>query len=219
VTAGDGSPAAVLFDLDGLLVDSEPLWTVAETEVAGRLGGLFTPEIKAAMLGHRLDTSVPILLAGLGVTADERLVGGMLLDRMVELFIDRLPLRPGAAGLLAAADRAGLPTALVSNSVRRLVDAALPVLRPHRFGAVVAGDEVRYGKPHPEPYRTAAARLGVPPWRCLVVEDSPAGATAGAAAGCAVVVVPSVVGVPPDPRWTVVPTLAEVRLFRPARAG
>jgi HAD superfamily hydrolase (TIGR01509 family) len=217
------SPQAVLWDMDGLLVDTEPLWTVAEHELAVRLGGAFTPALKAAIVGTRLDVAVPTFLRHLGQDAAPAAVeqtGRWLLDRMVELFDRPMPLRPGAARLLAAVAAAGVPQALVSSSHRVLVDAVL-AHGTGPFATTLAGDEVVRGKPHPEPYLTAAARLGVDPARCVVLEDSPAGVASGEAAGCAVVAVPSVAGVvlDPAPRRLVVGSLAEVDLLTLSRLG
>src|SRR4051794_35181640 len=145
--------------MDGLLIDSEPLWTVAEHELAARHGAVFTPEMKAAIIGTRLDVAVPALLACFGVDADPEATKTWLLARMVELFRSRLPLHDGALDLLAALRTYGVPLALVSSSYRPLVDAALEVVGADTFDAVVSGDEVRHGKPHPEPYLTAAHRL------------------------------------------------------------
>lgn len=194
---------AVLLDMDGLLVDSEPVWTVAEREIAKDLGGEFTPETKAAMIGQRLESAVPLLLSFIGTpqaaAADPLQVGARLLERMSELLGSAPQLMPGAGELLLGLAGAGVPTALVSSSYRRLVDAVLTGLDGrgggHRFDATVAGDEVGEGKPGPEPYLTAADRLHVPPKRCVVLEDSIAGAQSGVAAGCTVVLVPSVPGV------------------------
>ena len=206
--------AAVLWDMDGLLVDSEPVWTVAEVELAEQLGGQWGDEVKAAIVGTRLDVAVPAILRWFGADPTPLRVAETstwLLGRMVELYARELPVRPGAVALLAALADAGVPQALVSSSYRVLVDAALATgLGP--FALTIAGDEVTHGKPHPEPYLTAAARLGVDPSRCVVLEDSPSGVASGEAAGCAVVAVPSVVGVvlEPAPRRMVVRTLADV---------
>jgi HAD superfamily hydrolase (TIGR01509 family) len=184
---------AVLWDMDGLLVDTEPLWTVAEHELAERLGGVFTPQMKAAIVGTRLDVAVPLFLQHLDLPVTPEAVqdaAAWLLARMVELFTRPLPLQPGAAELLAAVDAAGVPQALVSSSYRVLVDAVLGH-GAGPFATTLAGDEVLRGKPHPEPYLTAAERLGVDPTQCVVLEDSPAGAASGEAAGCGVVAVPS----------------------------
>ena len=209
-------PDAVLFDMDGLLVDTEPLWTVAEHELAAAHGAVFTKEAKAAVVGTRLDVAVPLLLQHLGVAPTPERVAATstrLLDRMVVLFAEPWPLRPGAAALLDALRADRTPVALVSSSYRVLVDAVLATgVGP--FATTVAGDEVRDGKPAPEPYFVAAARLGVDPARCVVLEDSPAGAASGLAAGCAVVAVPSVPGVrfPDGRRLHVTGSLEQVDL-------
>jgi HAD superfamily hydrolase (TIGR01509 family) len=195
VSRPEGELAAVLFDLDGLLVDSEPLWTVAEREIAEELGGTFTPTIKAAMIGQPLPVSVPILLDGLGTpearAADPDEVAHRLLGHVAELFADALPLQPGALSLLDAVAAAGVPAALVSSSYRELVDTALVVLGAARFAVTVAGDEVSSGKPAPDPYLMAAERLAVAPQRCVVLEDSAAGMHSALAAGCACLLVPT----------------------------
>ena len=172
-------PGAVLFDLDGLLVDSEPLWTIAEERVAAQLGGIFTPELKARMIGKRLDLAVGILLEGLDTpgarAADPADVGERLMTEMTALLASDVPLQPGAEALLDALAAERVPLALVSSSFRRLVDAALVAVGAHRFAVSIAGDEVQHGKPDPEPYVTAARGLRVVPARCVVLEDAPAG--------------------------------------------
>jgi HAD superfamily hydrolase (TIGR01509 family) len=188
-------PAAVLFDLDGLLVDSEPLWTIAEHRVAESLGGTFTPELKERMIGKRLDLAIGVLLDGLDTpqarTADPKTVGQELMAHTAALFAEGVPLQPGAEQLLDALAAASVPLALVSSSYRQLVDAALIGVGAHRFAVSVAGDEVEHGKPSPEPYLTAARELGVVPARCVVLEDALAGLESGIAAGCACIYVPT----------------------------
>jgi HAD superfamily hydrolase (TIGR01509 family) len=207
---------AVLWDMDGVLVDSEPLWTVAEIELAALLGGTWSDEIKALVVGTRLDVAVPAILRFFGAKdtpAQVAETSAWLLDRMVELFAGQLATMPGAAELLAAVHSSGVPMALVSSSFRVLVDAVL-VQGIGPFALTLAGDEVGRAKPDPEPYLTAAQRLGVDPSRCVVIEDSPSGVAAGEAASCAVVAVPSVAGVgfAAAPRRLVVPSLVGVSL-------
>ena len=188
-------PAAVFFDLDGLLVDSEPLWTIAEHRVAESLGGTFTAELKERMIGKRLDLAIGILLEGLGTPqareADPHTVGQELMAHTASLFAEGVPLQPGAEQLLDALGAARVPLGLVSSSYRQLVDAALIGVGAHRFAVSVAGDEVEHGKPSPEPYLTAARELGVVPARCVVLEDARAGLESAIAAGCACVFVPT----------------------------
>jgi len=208
--------AAVLWDMDGLLVDSEPLWTRAEIDLAAELGGAWSDQLKAAIAGTRLDVAVPAILEHYGHPTDPDAVAWasqFLLDRMVGLYAENPPLLEGVTDLLAAVAGAGIPQALVSSSYRLLVDAVLA----HGYGPFelsLSGDEVTHGKPHPEPYLTAAARLGVRPKDCVVLEDSAAGVLAGEAAGCAVVAVPSVAGVSvlETPRTAVRRSLADVDL-------
>ena len=207
---------AVLWDMDGLLVDSEPLWTIAEVELAADLGGTWSEELKARVLGTRLDVAVPAILSWFDVepTADRvAATSARLTARMVELFAREPPLMPGAEELLAALRSDGVPVALVSSSYRALVDAVLRSgVGP--FAGTLAGNEVVHGKPHPEPYLTMAARLDVDPARCVVLEDSPTGVASGQAAGCAVVAVPSVAGVTvqAQPRTLVASSLKDIDL-------
>lgn len=201
---------AVLFDMDGLLVDSEPLWTIAEIELATSLGGIFGDDLKAAIVGTRLDVAVPTILEWYGVPGTPDATANamdFLLARMVELFHDQLPLMPGALALVDGVRSLGVPTALVSSSYRVLVDAALDTLGRDRFNATLAGDEVSHGKPSPEPYLTASEMLGVRAHRCVIVEDAMSGVTAGEAAGATVVVVPHVAPIEATPTRPVVATL------------
>lgn len=203
---------AVLFDMDGLLVDSEPLWTVAETELAIRLGGTWNDEVKAACVGHRLDSAVPIILRHYDVEPRPEVVAEaveFLQRRMVEQFETSLPLHAGAVDLLDELRVRGVPTALVSSSWRALVDAALRVLEAP-FDVTLAGDEVTHAKPHPEPYLTACARLGVPADRAVVLEDALSGVLSAEAAGCAVVAVPFVAPIEPQPGRWVLPALTDI---------
>jgi HAD superfamily hydrolase (TIGR01509 family) len=205
---------AVLFDMDGLLVDTEPLWTVAEIELARELGGEWDDEIKAEIVGTRLDVAVPRVLRHYGHEDSPAAIAkaaSFLLDRMVELFDADLPLHDGALEVIDAVRARGVPTALVSSSFRVLVDAALHGLGGHRFDLTVAGDEVRHGKPDPEPYLVACERLGVKPDGCVVLEDAMSGVRSAEAAGCTVVAVPFVTAIPPQPpRRHVVTSLTRI---------
>lgn len=184
-------PAAVLFDMDGTLVDSEKLWTVAITELAAHYGGQVSPAARRAMVGTSMARSMEILHADLDQPWRDPAEGAAWLNRRVaELFAADLPWRPGAPDLLRSVRAARIPTALVTSTVRELVDVALDTLGRDNFDVVVCGDEVTATKPDPAPYLTAARLLGVPIGQCVAIEDSPAGVASALAAGAAVVAVP-----------------------------
>jgi HAD superfamily hydrolase (TIGR01509 family) len=193
---------AVLFDMDGLLVDSEPLWFEVETDVMTRLGGSWTPADQAALLGSSLDPAVRYFLERARVPADPAEVREWMVGGIVAKVLEHgVKIMPGAAELVAAVGASGLPFALVTSSQRRFVDAVL-AQTGLRFPVVVTGSDVSRGKPDPEPYLLATRRLGVPPSRSLVLEDSRTGVTAAEAAGCFVVAVPTLGGIDPRPgRW------------------
>lgn len=213
--SGEACAQAVLFDMDGLLIDTEPLWTIAEIELATTLGGRWGDDIKAEIVGTRLDVAVPAILRHYGADGSPAAVASasaFLLDRMVELFAADLPLHEGALELIDAVRERGVPTALVSSSFRVLVDAALRGIGAARFDLTIAGDEVTHGKPHPEPYLLACERLGVAPGHAVVIEDAMSGVLAAEAAGCPVVVVPFVAPVPAAPGRAVLAALTDVDL-------
>jgi len=220
VTAHDPRPPrrpaalrAVLFDMDGLLVDSEPLWFEVERAVMARLGGQWGEADQRALIGGSLDRTVSWLLAKAAAPASREDVARWLVAEMAALILARgLPLQPGAGPLLAALDAAGVPCALVTASSRAIMDAVLTVTGLS-FDVTVCGEDVRRGKPDPEPYLLAAARLGVPAAGCVVLEDSPTGIAAARAAGCPVIAVPSV-PVPPRPGLITVDSLEEVGFDR-----
>jgi HAD superfamily hydrolase (TIGR01509 family) len=183
-------PAAVLWDMDGTLVDTEPYWIEAETDLVTAHGGTWTREDGLALVGNSLLASGAILVERSGIDLTPQQVVDALLERMVERVRLAPPFRPGARELLHACVEAGIPQALVTMSYTELAAAVVDALPPGTFAAVVTGDVVTHGKPHPEPYLTAAARLGVDPVRCVAVEDSPPGVASAAAAGCRVLAVP-----------------------------
>jgi HAD superfamily hydrolase (TIGR01509 family) len=207
-------PAAVLFDLDGTLIDTEPYWMAQEQALAAAFGGRWSKEQAVACVGNPLPVTAHRLQAEAGVRLPVEQIVERLLDEVVAKVRADVPWQPGARELLSVLTADGTPTALVTMSYRRLADAALADLPAATFATVVTGDEVGQGKPHPEPYLTAATRLGVDPARCVVVEDSPNGIRSGLAAGAAVVAVPHVAPLPDLAEVTVVPTLADLDLDR-----
>nr|WP_272945123.1 HAD family phosphatase [Salinispora pacifica] len=191
-------PAAVLFDMDGTLVDSEKLWDIALRELAVTYGGVLSETTRRAMIGTSMAASMQLLHEDLGQPErDLQASAAWINARILELFGDGLQWRPGALTLLRAVRAARIPTALVTSSARTLVEVALDTLGRDSFDAVVCGDEVDAAKPHPMPYLTAARLLGVPIGRCVAIEDSPAGVASALAAGAAVLAVPAEVPVEP----------------------
>jgi len=203
----DGLPAAVLWDLDGTLVDTEPSWLAAEFALAARHGAVWSPDHGEALVGNDLITSGRYIRSVMGLSLSPEQIVDELLDDMV-LSVERgVVARPGALQLLAELREHDVPCALVTMSYRRMVDPILAQLPPGTFGAVVTGDEVAYGKPHPEAYLRAARMLGAAPKDCIAIEDSLTGAASAQAAGARVLVVPNRVAVPPALGRVVMPTL------------
>jgi HAD superfamily hydrolase (TIGR01509 family) len=196
--------AAVLWDMDGTLVDSEGLWSISMADLATHLGGELTAEIREELTGSSLVHTVTTVRRELGldpddedaVAADSR----WLLDRTAEVFREGLPWLPGARDALVAVRSSGLPTALVTSTYRELTEVSLDTVGREFFDVVVCGDEVPATKPDPAPYRRAAELLGVDPRECVAVEDSPTGTRSAEAAGAFVLVVPGSVAVPPGER-------------------
>jgi len=193
-------PAAVLWDMDGTLLDSEKLWDIPLHEFAERLGFTLATETRTAMIGSNVPTTMALLFAQAGIepSADDiREAVGWIDARMADLFATDLRFRPGAPEALRAVRAAGLPTALVTSTERPLTEIALDVIGREFFDVTVTGDEVDgRNKPLPDPYLKAARLLGVDPAECVAVEDSPTGTAAAVAAGCVTVVVPCEVDVP-----------------------
>jgi HAD superfamily hydrolase (TIGR01509 family) len=206
-----GSLAAVLFDMDGTLVDSEKVWDVGLGELAAHYGGVLSGTARRSMIGTSMAESMAILHADVAQPWRDPVDSVAWLEaRMMELFTGGLLWRPGARELLAAVRAAGVPMALVTATRRTLVEVALRTIGPEHFGAVVCGDEVGRPKPHPEPYLAAAALLGAPIGRCVAVEDSPTGVASARAAGARVLAVPCDVELAADDGVTLVPSLRDV---------
>ena len=203
----DALPAAVLWDMDGTLVDTEPYWMSAEFALVAEHGGRWSEEQARTLVGNPLPVSAESIRREGGIDLSVEVIVERLIDDVVADVRRHLPWRPGAQELLGALRAAGIPCALVTMSYARLTDAVVSALPRGTFAAVVTGDQVRHGKPHPEPYLTAARLLGVAPQDCVAIEDSRTGAASALAAGAAVVAVPHVVPVPPAPGVVVVDTL------------
>ncbi len=185
---------AVIFDLDGLLIDSEIVWNTVRTEIAAQRGVVWTEADPRAVLGVSTAEWVAYMIERLELDLSPAEVQELVSSRMVASYRERIPFKPGAVELVR---RAGehLPVGLASGSARNLIDivVAAPEFRG-RFAAVVSADEAGRGKPHPDVYLETARRLEVAPEACVCLEDSGHGIDAGKAAGMRVIAVP-------DPRF------------------
>lgn len=202
---------AVLFDMDGTLVDSEKLWDIAMQELYRKFGAEMTPEVRESTVGGSSESVMKIVYTDLGLEqdpADMAATADWLHVITGELFEAGLPWCDGARELLDALHDAAVPMALVTNTRRGLTEKALESIGRHYFTASVCGDEVANGKPAPDPYRKASALLGLDPVQCLAIEDSVTGALSAEDAGCPVLVVPNDVEVPVTVRRRHIGTLS-----------
>ena len=190
------TPAAVLWDMDGTLVDTEPYWIATEFALAEKYGGSWSEEHALNLVGRALLDSGDYIRLHMGIDRTRQEIVDELLDGVVERVRHEVPWRPGARELLADLRAHDVPCALVTMSWQRFVEPILAHLAEDSFASVVTGDRVEFGKPHPEPYLTAAAELGVAPQDCVAIEDSDPGASSAVAAGCLVLCIPHHVPVP-----------------------
>ncbi len=206
-------PAAVLFDLDGTIIDSEPYWIAAELELAARDGGNWTHADGLSLIGSNLQYSAQQLRDRGGIRgSDDEIIADLITSVERHNRVYGVRWRPGALALISSLRTVGVPCAIVTMSYRALAQAVVDALPEGSIATVVAGDEVRFGKPHPEPYLRAAAALGVDPARCVGIEDSPTGIASVEAAGVRSLGVPFLVHLHAAPGRSRVPSLAEVTL-------
>lgn len=202
-------PAAVLWDMDGTLVETESYWIDAEFALAEKYGGRWNADHAMNLVGNDLIESGRYIREHMGIDLEPSVIVEELLDSVISAIAREVPWRPGAVELLADLNAAGIPCALVTMSYRSFVAPVLAALPADSFAAVVTGDSVSRGKPHPEPYLKGARNLDVDPFECVAIEDSNTGARSAESAGCTVLVVPNHVPVLPGER----------RIFRESLAG
>ncbi|MEV7844243.1 HAD family phosphatase [Streptomyces cyaneofuscatus] len=213
-TAPAALPSAVLFDMDGTLVDTEVLWWETAREVAAGLGHRLSDADAPEVVGRAVaDTAAHLIGVTGGDPSKLPATAAELTDSFFRKVDAGAPLRPGAAALLASLEAAGVPFALVSASPRSVVDAVVAgSLAGVDFAFTLSADDTVRTKPHPDPYRAAAERFAADPAACVAVEDSPDGTASADAAGCAVLVVPSLLPVAPGQGRTFARSLEEVDL-------
>ena len=207
--------AAVLFDMDGLLVETESLWLIAEQRTMAAHGGSWSEADQHANLGGPLPKVAGYMndQLGGGHSIDE--LGARLVSEMIELLsTEPVHWQPGARELVHAVRAEGIPRALVSASYRVMIDAIMVGmtrdLGADAFDVTIGGDETPRTKPFPDPYLIAAERLGVDIRSCVVLEDSETGSRAGMAAGALVVGVPSLIELTELPGRRIVRSLEHV---------
>ncbi|TPW93189.1 HAD family hydrolase [Protaetiibacter mangrovi] len=202
--------------MDGTLVDTEPYWMVAEHELVAEWGGTWTHEDGLQLVGQGLWSSA-LVFQSRGVGLEPQQIIDQLTDRVLTQIAVHVPWRPGARELLAEVRDAGIPTALVTMSIRRMADRIAAALEHELGGAafevVVAGDEVEHPKPYPDAYLRAAELLAVPIRDCVAIEDSEPGVAAAVASGATTFAVPFHVPLPASPAYTLLADgLADVHL-------
>ena len=190
---------AALFDMDGTLIDSEPYWLLAETELVESFGGSWSHEQGLALVGSGLWDSAAAL-RNAGVDLELRDIIDRLSTRVRQQLSQQMPWRPGAREILAEIHRHQIPTALVTMSFREnaefIATAMSAELGTTAFDTIVAGDDVSEPKPNPEPYLTAAESLGVDIHHCVAFEDSVFGAASALSAGALTIGIPLHVAIP-----------------------
>ncbi|WP_309710217.1 HAD family phosphatase [Pseudolysinimonas sp.] len=210
-TSATRLPAAVLWDMDGTLVDTEPYWLQAESDLVHAAGGVWTPEDGLQLVGSGLERSALILQSrGVELTVEE--VIATLTDRVRSQIGGAVPWRAGARELLTEIRDAGIPTALVTMSRRDMALDIVAALGFEGFDVVVAGNDVANAKPHPEPYLTAAEQLGVNVTECVALEDSEPGVASAVAAGATVFALPLHIPLPPSPAYVLRESMVGLRL-------
>ena len=206
-------PEAVLWDMDGTLIDSEPFWLASEHSLAESYGGVWTEADGHSIIGKSLYDSSAIIREKFNI---QDLSIQEVIDRMTDDVIGnlklRLPFRPGALELLMDLKRNGIKTALVTMSMRRMALTVAEQIDFPAFDVIVAGDDVQHGKPHPEPYLKAAELLGVDITNCLVFEDSNTGLTSAEAAGAHAIGVPNLIPLPKRESNRIIPSLTVVEV-------
>lgn len=202
--------SAVLFDMDGLLVDSEPLWFEAESELTAPFGYAWSAQDQSACLGGPLSHVGEYMHRKCNQAESPAYFTQAIIELMVAKLINGAPLMPGAAPLIRELASAQIPLAMVSASPRRIVDAALSAHPSLPFSITISSDDVERTKPFPDGYLKAAAHLGVDIAECLIFEDSLTGMKAAQSSGAYLIAVPHIVQVEEGVRTRVVKSLAEI---------
>ena len=202
---------AVLFDMDGTLIDSEPYWMESEQALAAEHKGKWTTEDGLDVVGMSLDKSSRLLKERANIPLEPEEIVDVLTEEVQKKLRKVIPWRPGAKELLQDLREHGVKTALVTMSMHRMAQQVVDAIEFSAFDVIVAGDDVRNGKPHPEAYQKAAELLGFEPSRCIAFEDSVSGLTSAELAGTIAIGIPHIIPIPEKPGRILWPTLAGVK--------
>jgi HAD superfamily hydrolase (TIGR01509 family) len=195
-------PTAIVFDCDGLLVDTEPTWSIAQTELFRRRGRGFGEAEKALLIGSSVETGARILEREFAEPGRRRDIRDEYVSLVREAFTEGATEMRGAGDMVRQALAAGLPIAVASNSPREIVDLALAGAGlDGLFDTSITADEIENPKPAPDLYLEACRRLGVDPTDTLAFEDSAKGLQSAVAAGLRTVGIPSLASQPLDADW------------------
>jgi HAD superfamily hydrolase (TIGR01509 family) len=209
---GKKRPAAVLWDMDGTLVDSEEYWLSSEQNLANEFNRTWNEQDGLDLIGMSLYDSTQVMKDKMGLSLEPEEIIQRLTDDVVAQLTVSIPWRPGARELLLELKKRGIKTALVTMSMKRMAESVVNQIPFEAFDVIVAGDMVANGKPHPEPYLLAAQLLGVAPEDCVAFEDSNTGLTSAEAAGTKAIGITNIVPIPPKPGRIIWPTLEGVTL-------
>jgi HAD superfamily hydrolase (TIGR01509 family) len=207
---GRKSSFAVLFDMDGTLIDSEPYWMESEQALAKEHNGKWTHADGLDVVGMSLDQSSKLLKDRANIPLEPTEIVDLLTNEVQGKLAKVIPWRPGAQELLLDLRKHGVKTALVTMSLHRMAKQVVEAIPFDAFDVIVAGDDVTRGKPHPEAYEKAAKLLGFEPAKCIAFEDSISGLTSAEAAGTFAIGIPHVVPIPEKEGRTLWPSLVGV---------
>jgi len=201
---------AVLFDMDGTIIDSEPYWMASEKALAAEHSGTWTQADGLDIVGMSLDQSAQVFKDRTQIPLETHEIRNRLTSDVQSRLAKEVPWRPGAQELLLDLKKHGVKTALVTMSLRRMAQQVVDAIPFDAFDVIVAGDDVLRGKPHPEAYEKAAALLGFETRNCIAFEDSSTGLTSAEAAGTYAIGIPNIIQIPEKPGRMLWPTLEGV---------
>lgn len=198
MTTTNTFPAAILFDHDGTLVDTEPVWAAAKVALASEFGGTWTEQDTLDCLGLSMQFTLDRLRER-GVNLPDEEINNLLVAKVHETLAQQpVEFLPGVERLLSEVREAQIPAAVVTNATTSVARRTANAAPEGTFSVIIGNDETTHPKPNPQPYLLAAERLGVDPTQCVAIEDSPSGVRSATAAGMRVIVVPGELEVPAE---------------------